>query len=445
MKHQRGQALVLVIGALFVLVVGASLLAAFGFGYLGQGRSQRAADLAALSAARVMRDNYNGLFVPAYDRAGNPDPRHLDKTEYLGLARNAAGRYARKNGIKQRPRVTFPDSGSLAPIRVRVEVLGSVSISPGPGADRESVKVTAAAEAELISPEGYGWSEPGMATGGGYDGRLAYRQGKPMRPDVARAFDRMYEAASSSGALLTINSAYRSDAEQAVLFRQNPDPKWVARPGTSLHRNGTELDLGPSSAHGWLAANAGRFGFVQRYSWEPWHYGYKYNPRSTPVHLRGAGRPAAVGGEGGSAMPSFVPDAYAPAISRAASRNNVSAALLAAQLYAESNFNPFAVSRAGAQGIAQFMPATARAYGLGNPFDAKASIAAQARMMRELLQRFSSVSLALAAYNAGPGRVAACGCVPPIAETQAYVAKILGLMGGAGEVETPTLELKLVA
>jgi LAS superfamily LD-carboxypeptidase LdcB len=44
-------------------------------------------------------------------------------------------------------------------------------------------------------------------------------------------------------------------------------------PGESLHRYGTELDLGPPAAYGWLAANAGRFGFVQRYSWEPWQYG----------------------------------------------------------------------------------------------------------------------------------------------------------------------------
>jgi soluble lytic murein transglycosylase-like protein len=53
--------------------------------------------------------------------------------------------------------------------------------------------------------------------------------------------------------------------------------------------------------------------------------------------------------------------------------------------------------------------------------------------MRDLLGRFGSVPLALAAYNAGPGAVADCGCIPPYRETQAYVAKILGLLGGAGE------------
>ncbi len=97
---------------------------------------------------------------------------------------------------------------------------------------------------------------------------------------------------------------------------------------------------------------------------------------------------------------------------------------------AESNFNPFAVSPAGAAGIAQFMPATAAMYGLTDRFDAEASIDAQAHLMYDLLEQFGSPALALAAYNAGPGAVAGCGCVPAIPETQAYVARILGLMGG---------------
>src|SRR5207245_10401898 len=121
--------------------------------------------------------------------------------------------------------------------------------------------------------------------------------------------------------------------------------------------------------------------------------------------------------------------AYADGIAGAASRWTVSAALIAAQLYVESNFNPFAVSGAGARGIAQFMPGTARIYGLANPFDAPASISAQAHLMRDLLRRFGSVSLALAAYNAGAAPVAACGCIPPYPETQSYVHRILGLMG----------------
>src|SRR6185295_2112795 len=138
---------------------------------------------------------------------------------------------------------------------------------------------------------------------GGYNGPFAYRQGKPMRPDVALAFDRMAAAArKEAGIDLLINSAYRSDAEQARLFAAHPDPKWVARPGESLHRLGTELDLGPPGAYGWLAANAGRFHFIQRYSYEPWHYGFTLNAGSAAAL---AGRR---GGDDRPAIPDFVPE-----------------------------------------------------------------------------------------------------------------------------------------
>ena len=90
------------------------------------------------------------------------------------------------------------------------------------------------------------------------------------------------------------------------------------------------------------------------------------------------------------------------------------------------------------------MPGTARAYGLDNPYDAAQAIDAQARLMRDLLRSFGSVPLALAAYNAGPGAVARCGCIPPYPETRGYVARILGLLGGAGDAAAPGLEVRLV-
>jgi soluble lytic murein transglycosylase-like protein len=92
------------------------------------------------------------------------------------------------------------------------------------------------------------------------------------------------------------------------------------------------------------------------------------------------------------------------------------------------------------------MPATARALGLRDPLDVAAAIDAQAHLMRDLLRRFGAVPLALAAYNAGPGPVAACGCVPPYRETRGYVARVLGLLGGAGESGAGGgLEVRLVS
>jgi hypothetical protein len=271
--------------------------------------------------------------------------------------------------------------------------------------------------------------------------------GKPMRPDVARAFDRMARAAyREAGLSLSVTSGFRSDKEQAALFAANPNPRWVAPPGTSLHRYGTELDLGPPGAYGWLASNSRRFGFIKRYAWEPWHFGYGTNPRDVPAQYeRGSWEPPQ--GDHGRVkhgLPSFVPPRFHDPIARAALRHNVPMNLLAAQLYAESNFNPFARSPAGAQGIAQFMPGTAAAYGLRDPFNARAAIMAQANLMGDLLRQFKSIPLALAAYNAGAGAVQQYGGVPPYAETKAYVAKILGLLGGAGEIDAFAFEVRLV-
>ena len=433
---ESGQALVLALGLAAALLTGGLVLVALGEAVGAKSREQRAADLSAVSAAAAMRRVYPRLFEPAYlppPRPGLPpvpNPRHLSRESYVAIARDAAVRGGVRNGARVRPAdVSFPGD-SFAPTRVRVRVR-EVHTARGPGLRDARVEVAATAVAELAPDVG-----GDLATGGGYSGPLAYRQGKPMRPDVAEAFDRMAAAATADGVALIISSAFRSDAEQARLWAANPDPKWVAPPGKSLHRLGTELDLGPATAYGWLARNAARFGFVQRYSWEPWHYGYTRNAGSRSV---GYGP-----GDGEGAIPDFVPQRFAPAIARAAQRWNVSAALISAQLYAESNFNPFAQSPAGAQGIAQFMPATARSYGLANPFDPDAAIDAQAHLMRDLLSRFAAVPLALAAYNAGPAPVAACGCVPPYPETRAYVAKILGLLGGAGELTGAGLEVRLV-
>jgi soluble lytic murein transglycosylase-like protein len=139
-----------------------------------------------------------------------------------------------------------------------------------------------------------------------------------------------------------------------------------------------------------------------------------------------------------------VPVRFRDPLTRSAARWNVPVAVLAAQLEAESGFDPAAVSPAGAQGIAQFMPGTAASYGLRDPFDPVAAIDAQAHLMSDLLRQFRSIPLALAAYNAGPGAVQACGCADPYSETAAYVARILTLLDSAGALAVPELEVRLV-
>jgi hypothetical protein len=305
------------------------------------------------------------------------------------------------------------------------------------------VIVVASADAQLTPAAAPG---PVAASGDEYAGPFATRQGRRMRPDVAAAFDRMARAAAAGGVHLVITSAFRSNAEQARLFAARPDPKWVAPPGQSLHRCATELDLGSESAYGWLAANASRFGFVQRYSWEAWHYGFDAGPPPCSE----AGNSVSGGGGVGAAssattLPSFVPTRFRPPLLAAATRWGVPAALLAAQLMAESGFDPFAVSPAGATGIAQFMPSTAASYGLDDSFDPVAAIDAQAHLMSDLLRQFGSPELALAAYNAGPGAVEPCNCVPDYPETRAYVSRILALLGGAGVLVAPSFEVRLIA
>ena len=380
-----------------------------------------------------MRDDLPRLLAPPTLPNGAPNPYHLPKTVYLTRASVAGHEAALRNGVDPvRLRISFPDRLSFAPLRARAVLRGELEAARSP--------VEESAEAAAAAPVGF-TGMPATATGGGYSGPLAYRQGEGMRPDVAEAFDRLAAAARRAGHSLAITSAYRSDAEQAELFAANPDPRWVAPPGTSLHRCATELDLGPSSAYGWLAAHAGQFGFVKRYSWEPWHFGYARGPAPCSAAGNSIGGDGSVAGDG---LPAFVPARFRAAIERSAARWNVSGSVLAAQLMAESGFDPGAVSPAGAQGIAQFMPATAASYGLRDPFDPVAAIDAQAHLMSDLLRQFGSIPLALAAYNAGPGAVSGCNCVPSIPETQAYVARILELLDGVGSLAVPTLEVRLV-
>jgi soluble lytic murein transglycosylase-like protein len=123
--------------------------------------------------------------------------------------------------------------------------------------------------------------------------------------------------------------------------------------------------------------------------------------------------------------PPPVPPQFAPALKQAAAAANLSPTLLSALVWQESRWNPQAVSPKGAIGLTQLMPGTARDLGV-NPADPVANLTGGARYLRYLLDTFDGdVEKALAAYNAGPGRVRNAGGVPAIAETRAYVASIV--------------------
>jgi peptidoglycan DL-endopeptidase CwlO len=123
---------------------------------------------------------------------------------------------------------------------------------------------------------------------------------------------------------------------------------------------------------------------------------------------------------GGAAL-SGVP--YANLFQQAGARYGVDPAVLAAVASQESGFNPSAVSGAGAQGLMQFLPSTAAGLGV-NPLDPSSAINGAAKYLSGLKSQFGSMSLALAAYNAGPGAVSRYGGIPPYAETQNYVRAV---------------------
>ncbi|GAA4745902.1 lytic transglycosylase domain-containing protein [Sphingomonas daechungensis] len=126
---------------------------------------------------------------------------------------------------------------------------------------------------------------------------------------------------------------------------------------------------------------------------------------------------------------------YAQAMVEIAKANDISPYLLEAVVWQESRWNPAARSRAGAIGLAQLMPGTARDLGV-DPNDPLQNLSGGARYLRQQLNRFDgNVEKALAAYNAGPGRVMTAGGIPSIPETQAYVRAIVARLAANSTLE----------
>jgi soluble lytic murein transglycosylase-like protein len=117
----------------------------------------------------------------------------------------------------------------------------------------------------------------------------------------------------------------------------------------------------------------------------------------------------------------------------------VSSDLVKAVIAAESEFDQWAVSSKGARGLMQLMPATARRLGVRDSFDARQNIMGGTQYLREMLDQFQGdVTLALAAYNAGPNAVLRYGGIPPYKETRGYVSKIQSLLGGFTATAAPS-------
>ncbi len=173
---------------------------------------------------------------------------------------------------------------------------------------------------------------------------------------------------------------------------------------------GTVGGSGAGSASGWIRRVLRSYAPVGRIG------GLGTNRAQYPP---AAGRQVAAG--------SARPTAFDEVIRSAARREGLDEQLVKAVVEAESGFNPRAVSSAGAKGLMQLLDGTARALGVKDPFDPNANVAGGTRFLRSMLDRFGSVPLALAAYNAGPQAVEEHRGIPPYRETRNYVDRVLAL------------------
>ena len=130
-----------------------------------------------------------------------------------------------------------------------------------------------------------------------------------------------------------------------------------------------------------------------------------------------------------SAASNFRRAAYLPHVYAAEAQYGLPTGLLDALIWTESRYNPFAISGAGAAGLGQLMPKTAHELGVANRFDPRANLSAAARYLRQMLDKFGMVHLAVAAYNAGPGAVERAGGIPLNGETPSYVRNVLAFWG----------------
>ena len=384
------------------LLARVAVLVAFGQALGAKSRHQRAADLAAVSAAVAMRDAYPRLFELRAERA---DARRISSR----LARERALRAGRANGVTLRAAdVSFP-GGSFAPTRVKVVARGGGEVRVGRAA--AAVPVRASATAELAPASDAIARRPGArAAAAATTARSPTGWGRGCARTWRRRSTGWRRRRAATG------SRCRSRAPSArTPSRRDCSPPTRTRSG-SRRRAPACTATPPSSTSARLPPTPGSpptpapFGFIHRYAWEPWHYGFGPNPRDREhpaQYERGSWEPPG-GDHGRIAPPASVvraaalprPDRRGGAALERADGAAGRAALRGVRLQpVRRERRP---ARAGSPSSCRARRAST---GLTDPHDPVASIDAQAHLMSDLLRRFGGkVALALAAYNAGAGR-----------------------------------------
>jgi cell wall-associated NlpC family hydrolase len=441
-RAERGQAAVAAVAIAALLTVAAAGLLGLARSTLAGVRAGSAADAAALAGARTLLARAGDLLPRRDPVTRRTLPPRLTRSRYEELATESARREAAAAGAQlvsvrfdgpahgpgptallvevRLARVGLPHWLTSA-LRSRVSsasaragyVQGVVPSAPGlpravelAGVDGVASAVIAAAEAQLGWPYVWGGesrAEGGFDCSGLVDFALAAAGVGVGRPTAA-GLQALAAPVPLGAALLPGDLVFvGAPAHHVGLYVGGA--RVIEAPHT-----GATVRLEPLAAGGWTSA--GRL----------------------PV-LAAAASPSLQLAAAGVVVPTWVPDAWAPLVAEAASAESVPASLLAAQLEAESGFDAAAVSPAGAQGAAQFMPATWAGswnpYRGHSPFAARFAVLAQARYLARLLRRAGGdVPLALAAYNAG--WTGAQGPWPD--ETRAYVAQIMRRFAGPASI-----------
>ena len=367
-----------------------------------------------------------------------PEPGAPRAVEYLALGRRAALTHCARNGAPDVD-VTFPDGDASR----RCVSASTVRDGDLARAGRTRRACDATAEAELAPPAGASVSRRRRRRRVPRPARL--RQGKPMRPDVALAFDRMAAAAREDGVALIVTERVPHQRRAGACC----SPATPTRSG-SRRRASRCTGSAPSSTSarprptaGWRR-NAPRFGFMQRYGWEPWHFGYALNAghgarsasaaRAATATRRAARlRPGAVraGDQRGRRSAGACRRRCWP---RSSTRSPAST---------RSRARPRArrASRSSCRGRARRSGWTTRSTPTRRSTPRPTSCATCCASSARCRWRWPPTTPARAP-------VAACRCVPPIPETQAYVADILGLLNGAGDLAAAAAsgpDIRLVA